>query len=46
MNTTFRGYIAPYKPHTGRGTEVLDIKPRTWRNSRPVRKEDQHVLKR
>lgn len=46
MNTTFRGYIAPYKHHTGRGTTVLDVTPRTWRNTRPVRREDKSCLKR
>ena len=46
MNTTFRGYIAPYQPHTGRGTSVLKITPKTWRNTRPVRRDEKSILKR
>lgn len=46
MNTTYRGYIAPYKPHTGRGTTALVVKGRTWRNTRPIREEDKSLLKR
>ena len=46
MNTTYRGYIAPYTPHTGRGTDMLYVTPKTWRNSRPLSTEDKQHLKR
>lgn len=46
MNTSMRGYIAPYTPHTGRGSHVLHVKPYNWRNSRKLRPSDRTCLER
>ena len=46
MNTTMRGYIAPYTPHTGRGSDTLHVKPWNWRNSRMLADVDRERLKR
>lgn len=46
MNTTMRGYIAPYTPHTGRGSAVLRVTPKNWRNSRVLKPSDHVYLRR
>jgi hypothetical protein len=46
MNTTMRGYIAPYSPHTGRGSDLLHVKPRNWRNSRTLTEGNRTHLQR
>ena len=46
MNTTMRGFIAPYAPFTGRGTGQLFVKKRNWRNSRPITEVDRDRVKR
>ena len=46
MNTTMRGYIAPYTTHTGRGSDELSLTPRTKRNSRFLTDSDRLRLPR
>jgi hypothetical protein len=40
MNTSMRGFIAPYVVHRGRGSEELCVKTFNWRNSRVLPEED------
>jgi hypothetical protein len=40
MNTTMRGYIAPYAIHTGRGTGTLSVKEKNWRNTKMLTAAD------
>jgi hypothetical protein len=46
MNTSMRGFISTYKPHHGRGSEVLYVKPNTKRNTRELTDLDRVALKR
>jgi hypothetical protein len=46
MNTSMRGFIAPYAMHTGRGSAELALTPRTKRNSRILTEEDRLRLPR
>lgn len=46
MNTTMRGYIAPYTPHTGRGSGVLTVNATNWRNTKKLTTTDRTRVKR
>ena len=46
MNTTMRGYLAPYTPFTGRGSGKLFVKPTNWRNTCPLTDGDRDRLRR
>ena len=46
MNTSMRGYIAPYTPHTGRGSGLLSLKPANTRNSKALNRVERVRLQR
>jgi hypothetical protein len=46
MNTSMRGFIAPYQIHEGRGSGELYVAPTNWRNNRALLDEDRVPLRR
>ena len=46
MNTSMRGFIAPYQIHEGRGSGELYVTPENWRNNRALLDEDRVPLRR